>query len=137
LAKEISGQGFDAQLLSTPTQTFRSEYGADSLIALSILLNVAGGAGWDGLKYLFHIIKLRVQGVRDTGAEPQLTLTQGIFRYPDGSSYLWQEFSGSPEQVINLAESAVRDYISAIPASEHQVAESSEDTGNQPRTPSG
>lgn len=130
LAKQIRSQGFDAQLLSTPAQTFRSEYGADSAIVLSILLNVAGSAGWDGLKYLFHIIKLRAQGARETGAEPQLTLTQGIFSYPDGSSCLWQKFSGSPEQVVDLAESAVRDYISAIPGSEQRAVESSEDTSN-------
>jgi hypothetical protein len=130
LAKQIRSQGFDAQLLYTPAQTFRSEYGADSAIVLSILLNVAGSAAWDSVKFLFHVIKLRVQGARETGAEPQLTLTQGIFRYPDGSSYLWQRFSGPPESVIDLAESAVRDYMSATPVSEHQAVESSEGTDN-------
>jgi hypothetical protein len=76
------------------------------------------------------VIKLRVQGAKETGAEPQLTLTQGIFRYPDGSSFLWQRFSGEYESVINLAESAVRDYMSATTVSEDQAVESSEGTDN-------
>jgi hypothetical protein len=130
LAKKISSQGFDAQLLSTPAQTFRSEYGADAAIELSILLNVAGSAAWDSVKFLYHVIKLRVQGAKEIGAEPQLTLTQGIFRYPDGSSFLWQRFSGESESVINLAESAVRDYMSATTVSEDQAVEPSEGADN-------
>jgi hypothetical protein len=128
LAKQIRSQGYDAQLLSTPSQTFRSEYGADSLIVVSILLNVAGSATWDSFKFLLHVIKVRVRGIRDSGAEPRLTLAQGIFRYPDGSSYLWQKFSGAPEHVVNLAESALRDYMTANDASEHRAVESGEDT---------
>lgn len=133
LAKQIRAHGFDAQLLSTPTQTFRSEYGADSLIVLSILLNVTGSAAWDSLKFLFHIIKLRVQGERENGAEPKLILRQGIFTYPDGSSYLWQNFSGPPESVLDLAESAVRDYMSATAVSEHRPVEFCEETANESR----
>lgn len=128
LAKQIRSQGFDAQLLSTPAQTFQREYGADWAIELSILLNVAGGAGWDGIKYLYHLIKLQGEGAREVGEEPQLTLNQGIYRHPDGSSFLWQRFSGAPEMVIARAESAVRDYLSATQVSEDQEVESSEDT---------
>jgi hypothetical protein len=128
LAKQVRSQGFDAQLLSTPDQTFRSEYGADTAIALSILLNVTGSAAWDTLKFLYYVIRLRAQGVRETGEEPQLTLNQGVFKYPDGSSFLWQKFSGAPESVIDAAESAVREYMSATAVSQDQAVESSEDT---------
>ncbi len=114
LVKQITSQGLDAQFLSTPDQTFKSEYGAaESVIFLSFLLNIASNAAWDSFKFLLHIIRLRVQGLRQAGVEPQLTLSQGIFRYPDGSSYLWQRFSGSAEQVLDLAESTVREYMSA------------------------
>jgi hypothetical protein len=131
LAKQIRSQGFDAQLLPTPAQTFRSEYGAaDTAIELSIVLNVAGSAAWDSVKFLYHLIKLRVQGAREAGADPQVTLTQGIFRYPDGSSFLWQKFSGESDNVIELAQSAVRDYMSATTVNESQAVESSEGTDN-------
>jgi hypothetical protein len=128
LVKQISSQGFDAQFLPTPSQTFQSEYGADSLIVLSFVLNVASNAAWDSFKMLLHLIRLRVKGIRETGAEPHLTLSQGIFRYSDGCSYLWQKFSGSPESVIDAAESAVRDYMSAHPGSEHREVESTPET---------
>jgi hypothetical protein len=129
LVKQIRSQGFDAQLLPTPSQTFKSEYGADSLIVLSFVLNVASNAAWDSFKLLLHLIRLRVKGIRETGAEPQLTLSQGIFRYPDGSSYLWQKFSGPPESVTDAAESAVRDYMSANPGSELREVESTPEPG--------
>jgi hypothetical protein len=113
LVKQIRSEGFDAQFLPTPDQTFKSEYGAESVIFLAFLLNIASSAAWDSFKFLLHMIRLRVQGLRQAGVEPQLTLSQGIFRYPDGSSYFWQRFSGSAEQVLDLAESAMREYISA------------------------
>jgi hypothetical protein len=90
-------------------------------------LNVAGSAAWDGIKFLYHLIKLQAEGARETGVEPQLTLNQGIFRYPDGSSFLWQTFSGEYESVIGAAQSAVRDYLSETQASEDQAVESGED----------
>lgn len=130
LAKQIRSQGFDAQLLSTPAQAFRSEYGADWAIELSILLNLAGSAAWDAVKFLYHLIKLQAEGAREIGEEPKLTLTQGIYRHPDGSSFLWQTFYGAPDRVIDRAESAVRDYLSATRVSEDQEVESSEDTDN-------
>ncbi len=123
LVKQIRSQGYDARFLATPSQTFQSEYGADSVIVLSFLLNVASNASWDSFKFLLHTIRLRVQGVRQTGAEPQVTLTQGIFRHPDGSSYLWQQFSGTPERVLELAESAVKAYVSANPGTASSVVE--------------
>jgi len=129
LVKQIRSRGLEAQFLPTPSQTFQSEYSADALIALSFLLNVASSAAWDSLKLLFHMIRLRVREVRDTGTEPQLILTQGVFTYPDGSSYLWQKFSGPSERVIDLAESAVRDYISAHPGSDSPAVESNPETG--------
>jgi hypothetical protein len=129
LVKQIRSQGFEAQFLPTPTQTFRSEYGADSLIALAFLLNVASNAAWDSFKLLLHMISIRVRAARESGTEPQLTLSQGIFRYPDGSSYLWQKFSGSPEQVIDLAESAVREYMSANPVNEPRAVKPSDEAG--------
>jgi hypothetical protein len=128
LAKQVRSQGFDAQLLSTPAQTFRSEYGADTAVELSIALNVMGSAAWDTIKFMYYMIKLRAQGVRETGEKPQLTLNQGVFKYPDGSSFLWQKFSGAPESVIDAAESAVREYMSANAIGQDQVVESSEDT---------
>jgi hypothetical protein len=132
LVKQIRSQGFEAQFLPTPAQTFRSEYGADSLIALSFLLNVASNAAWDSFKLMLHIIQLRIQGARESGAEPKLTLTQGIFRYPDGSSYLWQKFSGSPEHVIELAGSTAREYMSANPANESRAVEPGDEAGESP-----
>ena len=132
LAKHIRSQGFDAQLLRTPAQTFRSEYGADSAIELSILLNVAGSAAWDSFKYLLHVVKIRVGGAKETGAEPLLSLTQGIHRYPDGPSYLWQTFSGPATDVIDLAESTVREYMSGTLASDQQVIESNEGSDDRP-----
>jgi hypothetical protein len=131
LAKQIRSQGFDAQLLSTPAQTFQRKYGAEWAIELSILLNVAGSAAWDGIKFLYHLIKLQADGAREVGEEPQLTLNQGIFRYPDGSSFLWQTFSGESDNVIARAEAAVRDYLSATEVSEDQEVDPSEDTDNE------
>jgi hypothetical protein len=113
LVKQIRSQGLDAQFLPTPDQTFKSEYSAEAVIVLSLLLNIASNAAWDSFKFLLHMIRLRAQRLRQAGEEPQLTLSQGIFRYPNGSSYLWQRFSGSAEQVLDLAESAVREYMSA------------------------
>ena len=52
------------------------------MIELSILLNVAGSAAWDGIKFLYHLIKLQAEGARETGEEPKLTLTQGIYHAP-------------------------------------------------------
>jgi len=60
-----------------------------------------------------------------TGPEPQLTLVQGIYRYPDGSSYMWQKYSGSPDRVLELAESAVQRYMSTpLPGGISGVVES-------------
>jgi hypothetical protein len=131
LAKQLRSQGFDVQLLSTPAQTFQSKYGADWAIELSILLNVAGSAAWDGIKFLYHLIKLDAQGAREIGEEPKLTLNQGIYRHPDGSSFLWQTFYGAPDKVIDRAESAIRDYLSATQLSEDQAVEHSEDTDDE------
>jgi hypothetical protein len=130
LAKQLRSQGFDAQLLSTPTQTFKSEYGADWAIELSILLNVASSAAWDGIKFLYHLIKLQAEGATETDEEPKLTLTQGIYRHPDGSSFLWQTFYGTPDKVIDRAESTVRDYLSATQVSEDKAVESNKETDN-------
>ena len=92
---------------------------------------VAGSAAWDGIKFLYHLIKLDAQGAREIGEEPKLTLNQGIYRHPDGSSFLWQTFYGAPDKVIDRAESAIRDYLSATQLSEDQAVEHSEDTDDE------
>jgi hypothetical protein len=111
LVKWLRSEGFDVRFLDTPDQTFESQYGAVSDILLAVLVNIGSNAAWDSFKFLLRKIRYRVRDMKNAGIEPQCKVSLGLVKYPDGSSFLWQEISGPAEEVLDFAESITRDYI--------------------------
>jgi hypothetical protein len=111
LVKWLRSEGFDAQFLNTPDQTFESHYGAVSDIVLAVLVNIGSSAAWDGFKSLLSKIRNRARDTKSASIEPQCKVFLGLVKYPDGSSLMWQEISGPAEEALDFAESITRDYI--------------------------
>jgi len=111
LVKWLRSEGFDARFLDTPDQTFESHYGAVSDILLAVLVHIGSNAAWDGFKSLLSKIRYRARDTKSAGIEPQCKVFLGLVKYPDDSSLMWQEISGSAEEVLDFAESIIRDYI--------------------------
>jgi hypothetical protein len=111
LVKQLRIDGIDAKFLETPDQAFESQYSAVSTITLNILLNVASSACWDGFKLLLGRIRSKAIDTERAGVESQCKMSIGLVKYPDGSSFTWQEISGPTEDVLRIAESLARNYI--------------------------
>jgi hypothetical protein len=111
LVKWLQGEGFDARFLATPDQAFESHYGAVSDITLAVLVNIGSNAAWDGFKILLRKMRYRVRDMKGADIEPQCKMSLGIVKYPDGSSFMWQNISGPAAEVLDLAESIARDYV--------------------------
>lgn len=115
LVKLLRAEGADIGFLPTPDQTFQSEYDATAAIFLALLLNVVSNAAWDAFKLLVRTIRGRTLETGEPYREPEITMSVGITKEPDGSSVLWQKVSGPAGQVLDLAESIVQDYLSSGP----------------------
>jgi hypothetical protein len=126
--KMLKADGFDISFLPTPEQTFKSEYGTFTDITLNIALNLAASGMWDGFKAIWQLIRLRIQASPKAAEEQQITLTQVIYRSPDGSSMLCQQFSGSCDQVMEQSHAALQMYLPEFPGS----APEPEDTPDEP-----
>lgn len=111
LVKQLRFDGIDAKFLETPDQAFESQYSAVSIITLNILLNIASNACWDGFKLLLGRIRSKALDAQRAGVESKCKMSMGLVKYPDGSSFTWQEISGPTEDVLKIAESLARDYI--------------------------
>ena len=111
LVKWLRSEGFNVAFLETPDQTFESKYDAISTILLSVLVNIGSSAAWDGFKSLLDKIRHRARDMKSTGIDPQCQMYLGLVKYPDGSSFMWQEISGPAEEVLNFAKSITQDYI--------------------------
>jgi hypothetical protein len=111
LVKWLQSEGFDAIFLDMPDQAFESQYNAVSYVIINILLNMAGGAVWDGFKSLLGKMQSRARDTKDTSVEPQCKMSLGL-RKPDGS-VVWQGISGPTEEVLKHAESLAREYLAA------------------------
>ncbi len=80
-------------------------------ITLSIALNLAASGMWDGFKAIWQLIRQRIQTPPKAAEEQQITLTQVIYRSPDGSSMLCQQFSGSYDQIMEQSHAALQMYL--------------------------
>ena len=65
--------------------------------------------------------------MKSAGIESQCKMSLGLVKYPDGSSFMWQEISGPAEKVLDFAESITHDYIAG--RSVGATAEIGENTG--------
>lgn len=111
LVKWLQSEGFDTAFLDTPDQAFESQYNAVSYVIINILLNMAGGAAWDGFKSLLGKMRSTARDTKGIGVESQCKMSLGL-RKPDGS-VVWQGISGPTEEVLKHAESLAREYLAA------------------------